>query len=150
MLRRSWRCMNSRSRNPAVAMKATAAPLRYSTALVSPVAPWPRSSMRERSMPDAVSAANAPMSGLLGVLGTLVTTILPPSTATRSVKVPPTSTPTRMRSASFELGLKLGNLLLQLLVLLARLGGHRLHRVELVAARDVHAVQELCDLVAHA
>ena len=52
--------------------------------------------MRERSMPDAVSAANAPMSGLLGVLGTLVTTTLPPSTATRSVKVPPTSTPTRI------------------------------------------------------
>ena len=54
--------------------------------------------MRERSMPDAVRAANAPMSGLLGVLGTLVTTTLPPSTATRSVKVPPTSTPTRMNS----------------------------------------------------
>ena len=53
-----------------------------------------------RAMIDAraVSAANAPTSGLLGVLGTLVTTTLPPSTATRSVKVPPTSTPTRISS----------------------------------------------------
>ena len=47
-------------------------------------------------MPEAVSAAKAPTSGLRGVLGTLVTTTLPASTATRSVNVPPTSTPTRM------------------------------------------------------
>src|SRR6266404_6045085 len=150
MLRRSWRCMNSRSRKPAVAMKATAAPLRSSTALVATVEPWPRSFMRDRSMPEAVNAANAPTSGLLGVLGTLVTTILPPSTATRSVKVPPTSTPTRIGSALAQLGLQLGDLLLQLLVLLARLGGHGFHGVELVAARDVHAVEDLGDLVAHA
>src|SRR4029077_11063659 len=49
-----------------------------------------------------------------------------------------------------ELGLQLGDLLLQFLVLLARLGGHGLDRVELVAARDVHAVQDLGDLVADA
>ena len=49
-------------------------------------------------MPEAVSAANAPTSGYRGVLGTLVTTTRPPSTATRSVKVPPTSTPTRIES----------------------------------------------------
>src|SRR3990167_8710422 len=110
--------------------------------------------MRARSMPDAVSAAKAPMSGLLGVLGTLVTTILPPSTATRSVKVPPTSTPTRIGSAllrlSGELGLQFGDLLFQFLVLLARLGGHGFHGVDLVAPRNVHAVQDLGDLVAHA
>ena len=52
--------------------------------------------MPARSMPEAVSAAKAPTSGLRGVLGTLVTTTRPPSTATRSVKVPPTSTPTRI------------------------------------------------------
>src|SRR5258708_6837140 len=114
MLRRSWRCMNSRSRKPAVAMNATGAPLRSSTALV------------------------APMSGLLGVLGTLVTTIRPPSTATRSVKVPPTSTPTRMPSGSGvqQPRLEIGDLLLQLFVFLARLGGHGLHGVELVAPRN--------------
>ena len=37
------------------------------------------------------------MSGLCGVLGTLVTITRSPSTATRSVNVPPTSTPTRMK-----------------------------------------------------
>src|SRR5262245_12648375 len=143
MLRRSWRCMNSRSRKPRVATKATGAPLRSSTALVATVEPCPRSSMRARSMPEAVRAAKAPMSGLFGVLGTLVTTTLPPSTATRSVKVPPTSTPTRMRSTPFQFGLQLGDLLFQLFVLLARPGGHGLDRLELVAAGNVHAVQDL-------
>src|SRR3954468_11405517 len=150
MLRRSWRCMNKRSRKPWVAMKATAAPLRSSTALVATVEPWPRSFICARSMPEAVSAAKAPMSGLRGVLGTLVMTTLPPSTATRSVKVPPTSTPTRIVLAPVELGLQLGDLLLQFLVLLARFGGHGLHGVELVAARNVHAIEDLGDLVAHA
>src|SRR5262245_7389064 len=147
MLRRSWRCMNRRSRKPAVAMKATDAPLRSSTALVATVEPWPRSSMRARSTPEAVSAAKAPMSGLRGVLGTFVTTTLPSSTATRSVKVPPTSTPTRIALPCLELGLQLGDLFPQLLVLLAGLGSHGFHRVELVAAGDVHAVQDLGDLV---
>ncbi len=36
------------------------------------------------------------------------------------------------------------------LVLLARLGGHGLDRLELVAAGNVHAVQDLGDLVADA
>src|SRR5260221_5282968 len=150
MLRRSWRCMNSRSRKPAVAMKATPAPLRSSTALVATVEPCPRSSMRARSMPEAVSASKAPTSGLRGVLGTLVTITRPFSTATRSVKVPPTSTPTRMRSAAFDFAGEGFDLLPQLLVLLARLGGHRLHGFELVASWDVHAVEDLGDLVAHA
>src|SRR3954470_20282856 len=156
--------MNSRSRKPCVATKATDAPLRSSTALVATVEPWPRSSIRAMSMPDAVSAANAPISGDFGVLGTLVTTTRPPSTATRSVKVPPTSTPTRiqplfpararhivipsgardlcswpsgslaalgmtryscrrqdLRSRVEQAGLQVGDLLLQFLVLLARL-----------------------------
>src|SRR5262249_48966313 len=150
MLRRSWRCMKSRSRKPTVATNATLAPLRSSTALVATVEPCPRSSICARSMPEAVSAANAPMSGLRGVLGTLVTTTLPPSTATRSVKVPPTSTPTRIALPSLELGPQLGDLFFQLLILLAGLGSHGLYRLELVAAGDVHAVQDLGDLVADA
>src|SRR5471032_860143 len=150
MLRRSWRCMNRRSRKPAVAMKATCAPLRSSTALVATVEPWPRSSMWERSMPEAMRASKAPISGQRDVLGTLVTMTRPPSTATKSVKVPPTSTPTRMRSAAFELGGEGFDLLLQLFVFLARLGCHSLDRVELVAPWDVHAVEYLGDLVAHA
>src|ERR1700742_815563 len=144
MLRRSWRCMNSRSRKPCVATKATSAPLRSSTALVATVEPWPRSSILPMSMPDAVSAAKAPTSGDFGVLGTLVTTTRPPSTATRSVNVPPTSTPTRiffLRARVEQAGLQLGDLLLQLLVLLARLGGHRLDRLEFLAAWDVHAIE---------
>src|SRR5690242_3200738 len=150
MLRRSWRCMNKRSRKPCVATKATLAPLRSSTALVATVEPCPRSSILPMSMPDAVSAAKAPTSGDFGVLGTLVTTTRPPSTATRSVKVPPTSTPTRMllRSRVEQARLQFGDLLLQLVILFARLGGHRLDRLELVAARDVHAVEDLGDLVA--
>src|SRR5579883_1508810 len=150
MLRRSWRCMNSRSRKPCVATKATLAPLRSSTALVATVEPCPKSSILPISMPDAVSAAKAPTSGDFGVLGTLVTTTRPPSTATKSVKVPPTSTPTRMflRPRVQQPRLQLGDLLLQLFVLLARLGGHRPDRLELVAAGDVHAVEDLGDLVA--
>jgi len=54
---------------PAVATKATAAPLRSSTALVATVEPC-RDPRCGEMMPEAVSAAKAPMSGLLGVLGT--------------------------------------------------------------------------------
>ena len=46
--------------------------------------------------PAASSEAKAPLSGLAGVLGTLMTSTLLPSTATRSVNVPPTSIPTRI------------------------------------------------------
>src|SRR5476649_1249188 len=81
MLRRSWRCMNRRSRKPWVAMNATKAPLRSSTALVATVEPWPRSSMRARSMPDSVSALNAPMSGdLVAVEGGRIIVTKVPST----------------------------------------------------------------------
>ena len=46
--------------------------------------------------PDSSSAAMAPRCGALGVLGTLVMRTPPASNATRSVNVPPTSTPTRV------------------------------------------------------
>ena len=44
-------------------------------------------------MPEAESVAKAPTSGLRCVLNTLVGKTLPPSIATRSVKVQPTSMP---------------------------------------------------------
>ncbi len=84
------------SRKPRVVTKATAAPLRSRIALVATVEPWTRSVTAAGSMPAAASEANAPSSGLAGVLGTFTTSTRVPSTATRSVNVPPTSIPTRM------------------------------------------------------
>ena len=96
MERRLWRWRKSRSRNPSVARKATFAPLRSSTALVATVDPCTRSPAAGSERPDSSSAAIAPRCGADGVLGTLVMRTPPSSKATRSVKVPPTSTPTRV------------------------------------------------------
>src|SRR4051794_4900995 len=52
--------------------------------------------MRDSGMFAAARAANTPSSGLRGTLGTLVTRTSSPSSAIRSVNVPPTSTPTRI------------------------------------------------------
>ena len=84
------------SRKPLVVTKATLAPFLSSTALVAIVEPWARSSIAPMSSPAATSALKAPSSGALGTEGTLVTVIPSGPIATRSVNVPPTSTPTRM------------------------------------------------------
>ena len=78
-------------------MKAVGAPLRSRIALVATVEPCTRSSTPASMIAAASSAASAPWSGRAGVLATLPTITVSPSIATRSVKVPPTSTPTRMK-----------------------------------------------------
>jgi hypothetical protein len=52
--------------------------------------------LAQRFRREELEAWLNPTSELLGVLRTLVTMISPSSNATRSVKVPPTSTPTRI------------------------------------------------------
>lgn len=85
------------SRKPLVVMKAMRAPLRSSTALVAIVEPCTRSSIPDTGTVDSMMALNAPSSGFPGTDGTLAMVMAPSaSIATRSVKVPPTSTPTRM------------------------------------------------------
>jgi nucleotidyltransferase/DNA polymerase involved in DNA repair len=85
------------SRKPLVVMNAVGKPFLSRTALVATVEPCARSSIEETGMPLDKSALKAPSSGALGTLGTFVTTIPAGPIATRSVKVPPTSIPTRMR-----------------------------------------------------
>ena len=85
------------SRKPPVVTKAIRAPRRSRMALVATVEPCTKSVTAAGSIPAAASAPKAPMSGLRGVLGTFTTRTRPSETATRSVKVPPTSMPTRMR-----------------------------------------------------
>ena len=100
MLRLSWRWKNKMSRKPRLVTKATLAPLRSRIALVATVDPWTRSLTRLGSIPAERSESKAPISGLPGVLGTFTTSTRLPSTATRSVKVPPTSIPTRIQGLS--------------------------------------------------
>ena len=85
------------SRKPWVVTKAVGKPLRSSTALVATVEPCARSSIDEMAMPLATRALKAPSSGARGTLGTLVTRMPSGPMATRSVNVPPTSMPTRMK-----------------------------------------------------
>src|SRR3989454_763286 len=96
---RSCRLSHSRSSKPRVVRSTTLAPRRSSNALVAIVVPCTSSSMAVALPPPplpAVSIArNMPTDGSSGVVTTLRTSISPSSsTATRSVNVPPTSTPT--------------------------------------------------------
>ena len=92
------------SRKPCVAMRPTVAPLASSMVLVAMVEPCTnkaqgsRSSRtdRPRSVPSRSSAAITPRLGSIGTEGTLATHVAPwASASTRSVNVPPTSTPIR-------------------------------------------------------
>ena len=91
---------------PFVTKRQTEAPLRSRTALVATVEPWTSSSIAPGSRPAASIACMAPSSGLAGVLGTFAVRTDSPSTATRSVNVPPTSMPTRTPGSrvALELG----------------------------------------------
>ena len=81
--------------------KQTLAPFRSNTALVATVEPWTRSAIAACSMWALTIAFSAPISGLPGVLGTFATRSFPSSINTKSVKVPPTSTPTRILAFSY-------------------------------------------------
>src|SRR5437667_1364957 len=96
---RSCRRSHSRSSKPRVVTSTSRAPRRSSSALVAMVVPCTSSSTAFACPPSPrpmVSIArNMPTEGSCGVVTTLRTSIAPScATATRSVNVPPTSTPT--------------------------------------------------------
>src|SRR5207247_5335039 len=96
------------SRWPSVVRMPTLAPLRSRSALVATVVPCTRRSVAARRARASAPSSRArspmpsitPMEGSSGVDADLAMATRPsPSTATRSVKVPPTSTPMRYMSA---------------------------------------------------
>ena len=85
------------SRNPAVEIRPTRPPLRSTTAFVAVVVPctnWPTS---ERATPPSASTSRTPSVRSAGVVNDLDIDSSPVvlSKATRSVNVPPMSTPIR-------------------------------------------------------
>src|SRR3569833_1533330 len=89
------------SRNPSVVIRPTLAPVRSSTALVTSVVPWTMSFTWSAVVPLSASDRLIPSMtarlGSAGVVGSLQVWVRPrvSSCSTRSVKVPPTSTPIR-------------------------------------------------------
>src|SRR5712691_7122905 len=77
-------------------MSPVQAPLRSSSALVAVVVPWTTIYRSSGVAEASASAARTPSAWLPTLVGTLATRTAPvvSSTSTRSVKVPPTSTPT--------------------------------------------------------
>src|SRR5918998_787790 len=86
------------SRKPAVVMRAVLAPLRSRRAFVATVMPWARATTAPASTCEASIAFITPSDWSPGVDGTLAVRIPPSPSATRSVNVPPTSTPSRRSS----------------------------------------------------
>ena len=91
---RSWRPMASVSRKPSVVMRAVRAPRRVSRAFVATVDPWTTSS---GCQPASRIPASTARSGSRGVLGRFAMSSRSPSQKRKSVKVPPTSTPSSRR-----------------------------------------------------
>src|SRR6266508_4451844 len=88
------------SRKPRVVMKPTGAPRRSTMALVTMVVPWASETQGPVLGARAAIPSSTPSAGLAGVVGTLHDSIRPAgSHATRSVNVPPTSTPILTPSA---------------------------------------------------
>ena len=83
--------------NPSVATSAVRAPAPSSSALVTTVVPWAKTSTSLAERPAfssaAVTAAITPSDWSWGVVGDLAVMMRPSSASTASVKVPPTSTP---------------------------------------------------------
>ena len=80
--------------------RPTLAPRISSSALVVMVVPWAKNSMSSGAMPRAMkreTPSSTPSAGFFGVLATFSTMSSPlfASSSTRSVWVPPTSTPSR-------------------------------------------------------
>ena len=98
---RPSRPISTASRNPEVASSPTRAPFRSISALVASVVPWIRARTPAGPAPASWSSVTTPSStacdGSLGVVRSLPTRTAPvvSSTQTRSVKVPPMSTPMR-------------------------------------------------------
>src|SRR5262245_15002765 len=94
------RPISSTSPKPRVVTRPTAPTRRSTIALVTKVVPCASEAQRPATRPTAARPSSTPPAGLAGVVGTLSDVIRPAeSQATRSVKVPPTSTPTRTPSA---------------------------------------------------
>ena len=98
--------MNGTSSKPAVVTYSTRAPRRCSSALVPTVVPTVSASIASDVQPEALIAASTARHGLSGVDGTLAMRVAPlaGSIATRSVNVPPVSTPMwkPMSASSFD------------------------------------------------
>src|SRR5919198_407638 len=102
--------MNRVSPKPRVVIRPVFAPVRSIRAFVAWVVPWPKATTSprncsrgcERCAANSSSASNTPFSSSPGVVGALPVATRPcPSITTRSVNVPPMSTPTySMRSPS--------------------------------------------------
>ena len=97
---RTWRAISMTSAKPCVVTSATRPPLPSSKALVATVVPW-ASSSADAPAPASSSAARSACVGSSGVDGTLTTR---PSSATRSVNVPPVSTPSPHATTSVARG----------------------------------------------
>ena len=95
------RAVCSRKRNPSVVMTPTRAPLPSRIAFVATVVPCRRFVIRSASMPAwpqiRSMPASTPSDESLGVDGTFARQVRPllSSMSSRSVNVPPTSTPSR-------------------------------------------------------
>ena len=106
---RPSRPISRASRNPAVVRSPVLAPLRSISALVASVVPWMRAATLAGLRPASWSRVSTPCStawaGSLGVVRSLPTLTAPvaSSTSTRSVKVPPMSTPMREPPRLFAL-----------------------------------------------
>ena len=95
------------SRKPSVVMRPVAAPVRVMMALVATVAPWVKDRTADAATPFSASASATPcrMAALKcgGEERTFFGTARPPGDIrTMSVKVPPTSTPSRYRSSELN------------------------------------------------
>jgi len=90
-LGRSWRPIARRSSNPAVVMSAVLAPRRSRMAFVATVVPWTIPSAWRSRNPRRIALAG------LGVDRSFVVTTSRPRKPTKSVNVPPTSTPMSTR-----------------------------------------------------
>src|SRR6266851_7776450 len=91
-------------------MSPVRAPLRSSSELVAVVVPWTMTATSAALAAAPASAPWTPPAWLATVVGTLATRTRPvaSSTSTRSVKVPPTSTPTSLASGTIALVVIIG------------------------------------------
>src|SRR5262249_14267040 len=111
------RPISSRSRKPCVVRNAARAPFRSSSALVATVEPWTKRA--HSRIPRARRPSRIPTDASGGVEGTFAIRRPPGPATTKSVKVPPTSTPIAGRSSTGGIV----SALLQLSLDLLQLGG---------------------------
>jgi butyryl-CoA dehydrogenase len=92
---RITRWMRRMSRKPSVVRSATSAPLRSMSAFVATVVPCTKYAISRVSKPAFANESNTACEGFVGVESTFASRSSPvsSSSATRSVKVPPVSTP---------------------------------------------------------